>query len=406
MRGVYFDCYAGISGDMLIGALLDLGVEVDTLKQQLASLNLGGYEIRAARAQRSGIAAVKFDVDVDLGAQPARSFTEIRKIIADSTLSDQVKERSIAVFARLAAAEAHVHGTTVEKVHFHEVGAIDSIIDIVGAMIGFELLGVERFFSSPLRTGYGMVKAAHGLLPIPAPGTAELLKGVPVYAGDREGEFVTPTGAAIVTTLCESFGPLPLVKIEHTGYGAGMREYQGLPNTLRLLLCDVDVQPTLESVMVVETNIDDMNPQVYGFVTERAFALGALDVFMTPVQMKKGRPGVLLTVLCAPDCLNSITEMLLVETLTLGVRYYPAQRRVLDRVIEEVETAYGSVRIKVARDGARTLHYQPEYEDCARLAAGAHAPLIEVQRAAIQAYRERMEEDEGHSEENTKGEEK
>ncbi|HXG65575.1 MAG TPA: nickel pincer cofactor biosynthesis protein LarC [Blastocatellia bacterium] len=409
MRGVYFDCYAGVSGDMLIGALIDLGVDIDTLRQQLSSLKLSGYEIRAHRVKRSGIAATKFDVDVDPKAQPARAFAEIREIISDSALSAQVKARAIAAFARLAEAEARVHDTTVEKVHFHEVGAVDAIIDIVGAMIGFEALGVERFYSSPLRTGYGTVKAEHGLLPIPAPGTAELLKGVPVYAGELEGEFVTPTGAAIVTTLCESFGPLPPMQIDRTGYGAGSRDPEGFPNALRLILGDVAAQPSAaepESVMVVETNIDDMNPQVYGFVMERAFALGALDVFMTPAQMKKDRPGVLLTALCAPDRLDSITEMLLAETSTLGVRYYQARRRVLDRVIEEVETPYGCVRIKVARDGARTLHYQPEYEDCARLAAGSQAPLIEVQQAAIQAYRDRMEEEEGHNEKHVKSEER
>lgn len=399
MRIVYFDCFAGVSGDMIVGALLDLGVDFAALKRELSSLAVTSYGINIRRVVRGGIAAIKFDVEIDLRDQPARSLGDIRSIIIESSLSEITKQRSLAVFERLADAEAKVHGTTRDEIHFHEVGAVDSIVDIVGAMIGFEMLGADGFYCSALRVGGGVIDSEHGRLPVPAPATAELLKGVPIYAGDLEGEFVTPTGAAIVSTLCEVFGHLPEMKINGVGYGAGSRDPKNLPNVLRLMRGEMnddahDIESSVvsrrdESVTVIETNIDDMNPQVYGFVMERAFAMGALDVFMIPAQMKKDRPGVLLTVLCKPEMTEALIEMLLAETTTLGVRYYQAHRRVLERTIETVETEYGRVRIKVARDGERTLHFQPEYEDCARLARESQTPLIEVQAAANAAYREK-----------------
>lgn len=399
-RALYFDCFAGASGDMIIGALLDLGLELDALNKNLASLKLSGYEIKAGRVKRSGIAAVKFDVQVDESSQPGRYLSDIKKIIQQSTLSEKSKAASTGIFELLAQAEARVHGTTADLVHFHEVGAVDSIIDIVGACIGFELLGIEQFISSPLRIGRGFVHAEHGLMPVPAPGTAEILRGVPVYAGDIDGEFVTPTGAAIVASYCESFEPLPRMSIEQVGYGAGARNPAGFPNALRLILGEISADDTAPvddaelsvetSVVVIETNIDDMNPQAYGFVMDRAFALGAKDVYLTPVQMKKGRPGTQLSVICDAEEMETITAMLLQETTTLGLRYYEAKRRVLDRDIETVETEYGPARIKVAREQGRTLHFQPEYEDCVRLARESGAPLIEVQAAAISAYRKRL----------------
>ncbi|MFP5261682.1 MAG: nickel pincer cofactor biosynthesis protein LarC [Blastocatellia bacterium] len=397
MRAIYFDCFAGVSGDMIIGALIDLGLDLGLLSEQLSTLALGGYRLKSERVRRSGIAAIKFDVAVDERKQPSRTLSDVREIISGSGLSGGVKSRALSVFERLADAEAHVHATTPDRIHFHEVGAVDSIIDTVGAVIGFEALGVERFYSSALRLGSGSVETEHGLLPIPAPATAELVRGIPVYAGHLEGEFVTPTGAAIVSTLCEEFGPLPAMEITRAGYGAGSRDPGGFPNALRLVLGEVENarpavtedRPVIEdgSVIVIETNIDDMSPQVFGFVLERALALGALDVFMVPAQMKKCRPGVLLTVLCEPRRLDSITGMLLAETTTLGVRYYEAKRRVLKRSVETVDTRYGRVRIKVARDGGRTLHFQPEYDDCALLAGQSGVPLYEVQAAASEAYR-------------------
>jgi uncharacterized protein (TIGR00299 family) protein len=411
MRGLYFDCFAGISGDMIVGALLDLGLDFDALERQLESLGLSGYEIRTERVKRSGIAATKFTVDVHETAQPERSLEDIRAIIEQASLSNQIKRRATRAFELLADAEARVHGTTIDQVHFHEVGAVDSIIDTVGAMIGFETLGADRFFASPLRVGQGFIKSQHGHLPIPAPATAELLRGVPVYAGDIGGEFVTPTGAAILKTVCEKFGAMPAISIERVGYGAGSRDPEGVPNAVRLVLGRLDavsdrtgraepVPKRDETVIIIETNIDDMNPQAYGFVMERAFALGALDVFLVSIQMKKDRPGVLLTVLAKPDYAEGLIDLLLSETTTLGVRYYEANRRTLDRVIESVATEYGVVRIKVARDGARTLHFQPEYEDCERLARQSGAALLEVQDAARAAYRERLKSKPGETEPN------
>jgi len=253
------------------------------------------------------------------------------------------------------------------------------------------LLRIDHFFSSPLRVGRGMVRTEHGLLPIPAPATAELLRGVPVYAGELDGEYVTPTGAAILTSLCESFGPMPSLEIEQLGYGAGSRDPAGFPNVLRLMLAELEEDQNLaERVMVIETNIDDMSPQVYGFVMERALSSGALDIFFTPVQMKKDRPGIVLTLLCKPEKLDALCELLLTETTTLGVRYYETARRVLERLAEVVQTPYGAVNIKVARQGDRTLHFQPEFEDCARLAIEAGVSLIEVQERARFAYFELM----------------
>lgn len=394
MRAVYFDCFAGVSGDMIIGAQLDLGVDLAALKLQLSSLGLKDYEITSRKVVRGGIAATKFDVVIDQAAQPERTLAHIRSIISGSSLSDRVKKQAAAVFERLAESEARVHGTTPDKVHFHEVGAVDSIVDTVGAMIGFELLGIEEFSCSPLRVGSGSVETQHGRLPVPAPATADLLRGVPIYAGELAGEFVTPTGAAIVATLCAGFGPLPKMRLEGIGYGAGSRDPKGFPNALRLLVGEPDLiqsEKSNQTIVVVETNIDDMNPQIYGFVMDRAFALGALDVFLVPAQMKKNRPGVLLTALCEPDKAEAIKEMLLAETTTLGLRFYEAKRRVLEREIVEVDTEYGLIRIKVARDGARTLHFQPEYEDCVRLALERKAPLLEVQAAAVAAYRHRFD---------------
>src|SRR5262245_6433780 len=389
MSVVYFDCFAGISGDMIIGAQLDLGLDFESLKSQLSTLGLQGYEIKTQRVQRGVVAATKFDVDVEQRAQPERTLADIRRIIETSSCSASVKAKSIKIFERLADAEARVHATSPESVHFHEVGAVDSIIDIVGAVIGFELLGVERFFCSPMRVGSGFVDTQHGRLPIPAPATAQLLRGAPLYAGHLEGEFVTPTGASIVATLCERFGPLRQLTVNGIGYGAGTRDPNGFPNALRLVLGEMQEATAKqdETIVVVETNIDDMNPQVYGYVMERAFEIGALDVFMVPAQMKKDRPGVLLSVLCKPEKAQSTIEMLLVETTTLGVRYYEAKRRVLERTIETIDTKYGPVRIKVARDGARTLHFQPEYEDCVRLAVERNVPLLEVHSAATAAYK-------------------
>ncbi|MGH9831169.1 MAG: nickel pincer cofactor biosynthesis protein LarC, partial [Blastocatellia bacterium] len=313
-QALYFDCFAGASGDMIVGALLDLGLDFQALRSQLSLLPLSGYELGATRVTRAGLAATRFEVAVQVMDQPHRGLREIDELIGSSRIGDPAKSTALAIFSRLAEAEARVHGTSIEQVHFHEVGAVDSIIDITGAAIGFELLGVEKFFASALRVGYGTIRAAHGLLPVPGPATAELLVGAPIYAGDIEGEFVTPTGAAILATLC-SFGPMPHMTLERTGYGAGTRDPSGLPNVLRAATGSLsdevhsnswsnESHPAPEHIVIIETNIDDMNPQVYGYVFERAFELGALDIFTTPIQMKKDRPATKLTVLTTPDKLN------------------------------------------------------------------------------------------------------
>lgn len=391
-RIIYFDCFAGASGDMITGALLDAGLDFELLREQLGLLPLTGYNVSANRVTRGGLAATKFDVDVTSEHHSHRGFNDIREMIEGSGISDRAKRIAISIFRRLADAEARVHGTTVDEVHFHEVGAVDSIIDITAAAIGFDMLEIDGFYSSSVRVGFGTIKAAHGILPVPGPATADLLTGAPVYAGDTEGEFTTPTGAAILSTLC-TFGPIPEITIGRTGYGAGTRDPKGLPNVLRVIIGEQAVATVShqdEQIIVLETNIDDMNPQVYGFVFERAFELGALDVFTAPIQMKKDRPATRLSILAKPETLDALINMVLTETTTLGVRYYNASRRILQRTMKVVETKYGPVRVKVALDGRRTLHFQPEYDDCARIAREQGVPLIEVQRAASAAYGERM----------------
>lgn len=411
MKALYFDCFAGASGDMIVGALLDLGLELRALVEVIRSLQIEGYQLQTERVDRCGIGATRFKVDVDHQVQKPRNFADIQALIESSSLSDEIKRRSLAAFLKIAEAEAAVHQTTIDRVHFHEVGAIDSIVDTVGAMAGLEILGFDRIACSAIRLGRGLVRSEHGMLPVPAPATALLVQGLPVYAGDLEGEFLTPTGAAILATVCKQFGPAPSMRVSAVGYGAGSRDYRGFPNALRVIageftssvsdsenlrstqLGGESPQPSVdtaqtESVIVLETNIDDMNPQVCGYVLERALALGAHDAFVTPVYMKKNRPGLLLTLVFTPELLESVSRLVLSETTTLGVRYRHEQRRVLERRFETVKTAYGEVRVKVARDGQRTLHFQPEYEDCARLARELGVPLIEIQSAASMAYRE------------------
>lgn len=415
MRILYLDCFAGVSGDMLIGALLDCGLGLASLEAELKKLDLRGYELSLERTVRCGITAAKFDVLTpdhddhdhdhdqhrhhhgDHGHRPHdhhRSLSEILRLIDASTLTDRVKERASLIFRRLGEAEAKIHGVDIEKVHFHEVGAIDSIIDIVGAVIGLEQLGIDRIFCSSLHLGTGTFKCAHGTYPVPGPATSELLAGVPVYAGEIEGELVTPTGAAIVTTLASGFGPLPRMRIERVGYGAGTRKYERFPNVLRAMIGEMSEEAAGEAkedqtpttVAVIETNIDDLSPQVLGYLMETAIDAGALDLFITPVQMKKNRPGVLLTILCAPSDRERMIDLVFRETTTLGVRYRIEQREVLKREEVRVETPYGPIRVKAARgaDG-RWRNYAPEFEDCREAAERSGAALRDVQQAALSA---------------------
>jgi uncharacterized protein (TIGR00299 family) protein len=387
MRTLYFDCFAGASGDMILGALVGVGVEPRQLIEQLSLLNVSGYEVSFETVDRSGISATHARVQV--GHEHAhRHLSDILKIIYESRLSDGVKDLAARIFKRLAEAESKIHNVPVEQIHFHEVGALDAIIDVVGACVGFELLGVERFACSELHVGSGMVEMAHGRFPVPPPAVAELLKNAPVYATDIKGELVTPTGAAIITTVSEEFGHLPKMRIERTGYGAGTREYQNFPNALRLILGDDEAPRGFnnERLIVVETNVDDMSPQIYGHVMEQAFERGALDCYFTPTQMKKNRPGVQVSILCRPQELDAMCELLLTETTTLGVRYYEVGRRFLEREVLKVETDFGLIDVKVARMNGRVVKAMPEYEQCRAAALRAGVALHLVEEAARAAF--------------------
>jgi uncharacterized protein (TIGR00299 family) protein len=394
MKTIYFDCFAGASGDMILGALVGAGVDPLALTKQLQLLGVVGWKIDFEKVDRSGISATYARVQTE-HEHAHRHLKDILKIINDSRLTEGVKDRSARIFSLLAEAEARVHDQPIEKIHFHEVGALDAIIDVCGAAIGFEVLGIEQFISSPLRVGAGMTEMAHGRFPIPPPAVAELLKGKPIYSGEIEGEFVTPTGAAIISAVCESFGPIPPMKIEATGYGAGARDHQKFPNALRVFVGQTDdaIAPTDETLMMIETNIDDTSPQVVGYVMERALELGALDCFLTHTQMKKNRPGLLVSILCRPDEREKFLQMLFAETTTIGARSYDVKRRALARETVRVETQFGPIDVKVAypNDGSRNgsigaVNAMPEFEQCRTAATKAGVALREVQEAARAAY--------------------
>jgi pyridinium-3,5-bisthiocarboxylic acid mononucleotide nickel chelatase len=399
MKLAYFDCFSGISGDMTLGALVDAGCALEHLRAELRGLQLPGWELTAEKVWKNGMAATYVKV-VTEDQSKHRSLSTILEILEKSQLASTVRERAAAIFRRLGEAEARVHDVPLEKIHFHEVGAVDAIVDIVGACIGFEFLGIEKFACSALNVGGGTVKMAHGVLPVPAPATANLLQGKPTYSNGVQRELVTPTGAAIVTTLCDSFGPQPAMSVSAIGYGAGTTDLEGQPNVLRIMVGEgvgvrkegeKSAQPGLavpldEEIAVVEANLDDMNPQIYGYFLEKALGAGALDVYTTPVQMKKNRPGTLLTVLCKPQDTDALMSLIFAETTTFGVRTYRAQRRVLPREWVNVGTEFGEVRIKVSRVNARILHVAPEFEDCRKLAAEKDVPLQRVIAAAINSY--------------------
>jgi uncharacterized protein (TIGR00299 family) protein len=387
MRIAYFDCFAGASGDMILGALLDAGIKPEVWQGELSRLNLSGYELRIDRVQKQGIAATAVRVLVSEGSQERR-LAEIEELIGASQLPAEVKETGVEVFRRLAVAEARVHGTTPDRIHFHEVGGVDAIIDIVGAVLGLQLLGIEEVYASALPLGHGFVDCAHGRLPLPAPATVELLQGVPVLSRDVEGELVTPTGAAILTTLARGFGPFPPMTVEGIGCGAGQRDFP-FPNLLRLLVgtTSTALDARMETLTLLEANIDDLNPEFYGHLMERLFTAGALDVYLTPVQMKKNRPGVVLSVTCPPAQAEALAALVFAETTTIGLRRQEVQRWALARERVEVETPYGTVGVKVARLGGKVMTASPEYEDCRRLALERGVPLKEVYTAAEAALR-------------------
>jgi uncharacterized protein (TIGR00299 family) protein len=380
MRICYLDAFSGISGDMLVGALADAGADTAALIEALAALGMGA-SYRFEKTKRHGIGATKFHVEC--GEQHAhRHLSHILEKIGQSALPERVKQNAAAVFQRLGEAEARVHGVPIERVHFHEVGAVDSISDILGACLGFAMLGVEAIHCSPINLGSGTVQTAHGALPVPAPATAALLEGKPVYVRGPAVELTTPTGAAIATTLAVSFGPLPPMRISAIGYGAGERDFAEHANVLRVMIGEASGASEATTVSVIEANIDDSSPEVLGYSMERLLEGGALDVTLSPIFMKKNRPGTLVRAIARPEDQERLAALLFAETSTLGLRIYPAERRVQARRTVEVQTPHGRVRVKVSEEG----HFAPEYEDCRRLALETGVPLKLVLAAANYAY--------------------
>ncbi len=451
MRIAYLDCFSGMSGDMFLGALVDAGVPAKLFEDTVAALNIGA-RLEISRVKRSAISATKVDVFVhgekelprevffeqqsrlqthehghEMGHKHApehvelrehnygqsvheatragaptphrhesdqhehgRGLTEIRGIIRQAGISEGAKRAAVAIFEALGAAEAKIHNSAIEKVHFHEVGAVDAMVDIVCAAVGAEALAVDEIVCSPLNVGGGTVKCAHGVLPVPVPATAELLQGAPVYSSGIQVELVTPTGAAIVKTLAKRFAQFPAMTIEKSGYGAGTRDFPGHANVVRLTIGESPAGLTgnalQETISVLEANLDDLNPQVFGYVIERLLEAGALDTFAVPVQMKKNRPGILLTVLSRPEDASRLSQIIFTETSTLGVRRREEQRQTLARKWIEVATRWGGVRLKIASMNGTVTNYAPEYEDCRKIAAEHHVPLKRVINEAMEAY--------------------
>jgi len=389
----HFDCFSGISGDMVLGALVDAGADLRQIEAELKKLKLPGWKISSERVQRRAIFAVHVKVETE-EHHHHRGLPEILRMIDAAGLAPRAANRARKIFTRLGEAEARVHQIAVEQVHFHEVGAADSIIDIVGAAIGFELLDIAEFSCSALDVGAGQAKTAHGVLPVPAPAAAELLRGAPAFSSGIQGELVTPTGAAIATTLASRYAEMPEMTLRAIGYGAGSADNPEKPNVLRLLIGQKAVGEAGEywdpPVTVIETNVDDMSPQIYGYFAERALAAGALDVFSVPAQMKKNRPGLLVTILCEPENAARLVDLVFRETTTIGVRTHEVRRKVLARDLIPVETPFGQVRMKVSRLNGSVLNAAPEYEDCQRIAAERGVPLKQVIAAAAFEFQKRF----------------
>ena len=419
-RILYFDCFNGVSGDMMLGALLDAGLPLEELRRALGSLAIDGAAVSASRVLRAGVSATKFLVhqahqehgdrrdahraghahthahghDHEHSHTPAavahhhphRSLAEIDALIERSALPAAGQARAKALFNRLGEAEAAIHQVPIEQIHLHEVGALDSIIDIVGAVFALDWFGADRVVSSPLNVGGGMVHSAHGHFPVPAPATVKLLGRAPIYSSGVQAELVTPTGALLVTSYAASFGPVPAMTVTHVGYGAGDRDLPDTPNVLRVIVGDSADRPRTERIVVLECEIDDMNPQIFGLVMDRLYAAGALEVYFAAVQMKKNRPGTLLTILAHPEQREDLTSIVFRETTTIGVRYHDVMRDRLEREIVAIATPLGPVRFKVARLGGATVNYAPEFDDCLRIASERGVPVKDVQAAAIKAY--------------------
>jgi pyridinium-3,5-bisthiocarboxylic acid mononucleotide nickel chelatase len=389
-RHLHFDCFSGVSGDMVLGALVSAGLPWTSLVDGLTRLKLRGYRLQKREVHRGALPAIKVDVIVQQGFQRPLTLARIRKILADSTLPGPVKERSRSVFDRLAEAEGVAHGVDLKDVHFHEVGVVDSFIDVVGGILGCYLLNATRVTASPINVGAGSIQTSHGLLPVPGPAVAALARGVPIYADGPRCELATPTGVALLRTLASEFGPLPTMRSMTVGYGAGDHNPDGWPNVLRLF---VEEEPTsaanqTERMIQIDTNLDDLSPQTYEYIMEQLFQVGAVDVVLAPVVMKKSRPGILLSCLATEDRTDAVVEVLFQETTTLGVRLHEVRRRVLTRRFVSVTTQGGIVRMKVAEIGAGWEKAAPEYEYCKAIAQRTGRPLKTVMEEALMAYRQ------------------
>jgi uncharacterized protein (TIGR00299 family) protein len=394
IRHAYFDCFSGISGDMVLGALVDAGADLRAIEAELRKLGLEGWSISASRVKRGEIFATRVEVETSEGHHH-RGLSIILQRIDNAKLAPRAAERARKIFTRLAEAEAKVHQQPIEQVHFHEVGAVDSIVDIVGAAVGFELLGIDEFACSAFDVGAGQAQTAHGLLPVPAPATSELLKGAPMFSSGIVKELVTPTGAAIATTLASRYAEIPKMTLKAIGYGAGSADLKEKANVLRLLIGESAVTEPAEywdaPVTVIETNIDDMSPQIYGYFVERALETGALDVFSCSAQMKKNRPGQLITILCEPPNVSRLIDLIFRETTTIGVRTHEVRRRTLARESVTVETPFGEVCMKISRMHGSVLNATPEYEDCRRIATQKNIPLKDVLAAATFQFQKWVE---------------
>ena len=381
MKVAYFDCFSGISGDMLLGALVDAGLPLETLREELATLGLKEFQLRSRKVEKHGISATKVDV-IAPETQVHRHLKDVLEIIDSSGISKTAKAQAGRIFQRLAEAEAEVHGTDVDHVHFHEVGAVDAIVDILGAVVGLERLGVERIYGSRLRFGQGTTRGSHGALPIPVPAVVALCKGLPAERTDIPFELVTPTGAAILTTLADGIGHRVTLRTESVGYGAGGRDLEQVPNLLRVEIGDLDPGLQEDAPLLLETNIDDMTPEIYGYLIDRLLEEGARDAYLTPLIMKKGRPGIKLSVLSDAPIAKRLVDLLFRETTTLGVRLTQVNRLMVSRRNETVETPFGAVKVKVATVEGQT-RVAPEFEDCARIAREQNVPILDVYRAVL-----------------------
>ncbi len=382
MKIAYFDCLAGASGDMILGALLDAGLSTQDLLQGINALDLSGFDLNIQTVYKNGFRATKADILIEDNVTE-RSLPDIEALIQNSDLPQNTKNKSISIFQRIGTAEAKIHGTPLQDVHLHELGGLDTIIDVVGTLVGLDSLGLQQVYASPLPLGRGFARGAHGAIPLPAPATLTLLEGVPVAGSDLDIELVTPTGAALLTSLAESFGPIPEMTLKATGYGAGTKDLS-IPNVIRLLIGTLqkDNHPIIETLIKLETNIDDLNPEIYEYVMTRLLEAGALDVWLSPIQMKKNRPGILLQVLSRPKDAELLTSILFSETTTLGVRKQFVERLSMPRTIQTIETPYGKVRIKIAQFQDGSIKFSPEYEDCKTLAETNNIPLIDIYKMA------------------------